>query len=344
MRPQQVITEKMLQVMPPAEAVNWLRDRRGALGKSGLLRTTEESEAFEEALLARGDPYIDFGLAQYGVSRSVAKKLYEGGDEGLRCTILANSPDGGCAPYWDGFEVGAPETSTEFAALLSNPLLKDNVFEKFFERTGFFENITDDAFEQALVAAADNSRLATPYDEAWMDGYAEYSYNKVFSAAWNMTLTIPATPRGAATLAHFLAKVLPPTNFDATAALKRWFLPNEGGGLDWGFYLRSRIADLLPADDQLLKSPDKALRLSFYRRFQPSRQKDWVKLLTLDGDDGLSAALSNHNIWRSEEYREALSRACWDFPDPNHRLDLPNFFNAAERDMLAKHPEWFNRR
>jgi hypothetical protein len=41
----------MLQVLPPAEAVNWLRDRRAALGKSEL-RATEESEALENVLLA----------------------------------------------------------------------------------------------------------------------------------------------------------------------------------------------------------------------------------------------------------------------------------------------------
>jgi hypothetical protein len=106
--------------------------------------------------------------------------------------------------------------------------------------------------------------------------------------------------------------------------------------------VRTRIADLLKADDALLKSDDIALRASFYRRFDPKRCPNWVKFNELDGEEFLEAALWNKHIWKSEPDRERLSQICWDHPDPDSSLRMPNLFRAHEDRMRTEHPDWFS--
>ena len=70
------------------------------------------------------------------------------------------------------------------------------------------------------------------------------------------------------------------TTFDVHASIARWRIDDKPVHAEkWyemspSFYLRSTIADLLEADDDLLGSDDLALRRSFYRRFQPCRYKN----------------------------------------------------------------------
>ena len=51
----------------------------------------EDHEFLEGVLLDRSAPYIDFGLARYGLNHNVAQKLHIRGDEGLR-SLLAIAP------------------------------------------------------------------------------------------------------------------------------------------------------------------------------------------------------------------------------------------------------------
>jgi hypothetical protein len=95
------------------------------------------------------------------------------------------------------------------------------------------------------------------------------SYHSVFKAAWELTATAPNTPRWANVLYQLLRNCEPPpTSFEPIPALSRWHLLDDQR--DYGFYLRSRLADLLKADNALLNSKDPALRQSFYRRFNPA--------------------------------------------------------------------------
>jgi hypothetical protein len=337
-KPHEVITVKFLQVCPVLEAACWLKDERKKM-RSHRWRS-EENEQFERALFDRNDEYIDFALAKYGVAYSVAKALYTRGDEGIRCTILANLPGGGASGFGDEFEVASPQTANEFAALMSNPSLSNELYEQFFERKRVFESLTDDEFEHALYAIADNPRLTTPYDDSFLDGYSEYSHNRVFNAAWNLTLTVPPSPRAAASIERVLSKCAKPFNFDVARALGLWYpTPREKGERDWGVDLRTRIADLLPCDRELLRSSDPAIRQSFLRRFDPTREIDWKTFLT--NEDAFYNVARNKLVWRSDTHREAFRETCWDFPDPRSNLDMPNLFNAFEEKMRAEHPGWF---
>jgi hypothetical protein len=343
-----IITTKYLRVCPPTEAVNWLKERRQKIENVNNSFLLPNRELIEGTLLERFDAYIDFGLALYGVDHKTAQKLYSKGDLGLRCTILANTPNGGYDAIQSRFVVAelAPDNLVELSALMSNPNIDDRILEFCFERKQLFEKVSDEHYRNILLVVGDNPRLSKPYDDRWVDGYADYSYHKVFNDAWNLTKTVPATVEWAAVLAHLLRNCLPPSNFDPIPAISRWYIDaaqnaEERNWHGYGFYVRSRLADLLNADDALRNADDLALRTSFYRRFDPRRYPNWKTLAPKDGEEFLTAALENKLIWKSPTDRETLSALCWEYPDPRSNMDMPNFFRAREDGMRRDHPEWF---
>jgi hypothetical protein len=346
-----IIDAKFLGVCPAADAVQWLRERREKISDVNRASRFEEHEFLESVLLDRCDPHIDFGLARYGLDHKVAHRLYDRGDEGLRCTILASAPHGGFDHYRSMFVVAEPASDNlvELLALVSNPHLDDEVLEACFERKDLFSQVSDDHYRSLLFALGDNPRLAKPYDDRFLDGWSDYMYHRVFAAAWNLTVSLPATIQWAVALSHLLKNCSPPRNFDAVVALSRWYIDDAPGSsatnppaVQYGFYLRTRIADLLKADEALLKSDDVALRASFYRRLDPQRYPTWAKFAERDGEAFLEAALVNKLIWKSEADRETLSQLCWDHPDPDSNLYMPNYFRAREDTMRTEHPEWFS--
>jgi hypothetical protein len=342
---EQIVDAKFLSVCPPTEAVQWLRAARSGMDKLKSLSRKDYSHQ-EQTLASRNDPYIDFGLARYGTSEAAGKEVYDRGDLGIRCAYLAHFPGGGFNWIGNTFELASkpPQALEELCALVTNPNLDDEVFKACFEKRGIFAGMSHEEFQTILIVLSDSKRLVTPYDDTFMDGYADYSYHKVFEAAWNLALTVPASTRWASVLYHLLYRCLPPrSDFDANAAIVRWrLLPQTKADKisDYGFYLRSRLADLLRADNALLTSKDAALRTSFYRRFDPRAYSVWPDFVS-DGEHFLDNALHNKLLWQSPEVRDALNRLCWDHPDPHARLDMPNAYKAIEARMLEEHPQWF---
>jgi hypothetical protein len=189
---EQIVDAKFLSVCPPTEAVQWLRAAARSSSIGGLNSLTRKDYSHQEQTLAdRNDPYIDFGLARYGTSEAAGKIVYARGDLGIRCAYLAYFPGGGFG-WRDNFELASspPQELEELCALVKNPSLADETFKMCFESRGVFETLTDEAFQSVLVAVSDNERLMTPYDDKYMDGYADYSYHSVFEAAWKLTLAV----------------------------------------------------------------------------------------------------------------------------------------------------------
>src|SRR5207249_674770 len=102
-------------------------------------------------------------------------------------------------------------------------------------------------------------------------------------------------------LNRLLYKAQPPGGFkkEVEQAIERWRIDppkkeddryyNPGHGFD----LRSRLADLLEADERLLNSPDLALRQSFYRRFSPWKFKNWPTFIERDGEFAFDEFVGN---------------------------------------------------
>lgn len=339
---QSIIDGKFLSLCPASEAVAWLKGKREAIRDLRFGFRGGENQHEEETLAARNDPYIDFGLARYGWCAKACKPVYERGDHAIKCTFLAYFPNGGFHSIFDDkFELSEqhPDGAEELQALMMNRSLADKTFTNCFEQKGPFANLTEEEFQGVLYYAGDNPRLSTPYDDRFLDGWSDYSYHSVFKAAWGLTETVPNTPRWANVLCHLLRNCEPPTNFDPIPVMSRWYLPEEKS--DHGLYLRSRLADLLKANDALLKSKDPALRHSFYRRFNPASYPHWPEFAKADEEYFLDEALWNKFLWRTADTRAVLNQLCWSHPDPRSNMDKPNFYNGREERMREQHPEFF---
>jgi hypothetical protein len=336
---QSIIDGKFLNLCPASEAVAWLKGKREAIQNLRFGFRGGENQHEEQTLTARNDPYIDFGLARYGWCAKACKQVYERGDHAIKCTFLAHFPNGGFDRITNAFSLAdqQPNGAEELQALMTNTSLVDETFTNCFEQKGPFANLTEEDFQGVLCYAGDNSRLSTPYDDSYLDGWSDYSYHSVFKAAWELTATAPNTPRWANVLYQLLRNCEPPpTSFEPIPVLSRWHLQD-----DYGFYLRSRLADLLKADNALLNSKDPALRQSFYRRFNPASYQRWWEFATADQEYFLDEALWNQFLWRTAETRSELRRLCWAHPDPRSNLDKPNFYNGREKRMREEHPEFF---
>jgi hypothetical protein len=340
---EQIVDGKYLTLCPAAEAVQWLKEKRASIEDLKSLMGKDYSHQ-EGVLAARNDPYIDFGLARYGTSDKACRAVYMRGDLAIRCTFLAYFPNGGFAIIFRAFELSdqLPREMDELRALVSNTTLDDEIFISCFEKKGLFEPLNEEEYQDILAHIASNVRLMTPYDEKYLDGYSDYRYHKVFDTAWALAGTAPTNARWASVLYHLLYRCLPPHGFDAANAIKRWYFSprSEDEKRDAGFYLRSRLADCLKADDNLLKSKDAALRESFYSRFDPRAYPKWPQF-TADTEHFLDRAMYNPNLWRTPELRDALRELAWVHPDPNSNMDMPNTYNFAYEHMKQKYPQWF---
>jgi hypothetical protein len=350
--PTRIVTQKLLSVCPADKAVDWLNERRKQR-RRWFLAQDGETDSYELILLNRFDCYIDFGLAKYGTSFDIAKQLYARADEALRRVILANTPAGGFN-YNSENVIAEPSVDrlSELHALMSNPHLPDGIFRRCFARDGIFGKLTENEFRELIIHVTNNTRLSTPYYEAgWMDGWAQHDYHKVFDDAWNLANSMPTTEPWAYALWMLLRRTEQPLGFKPKPAINRWQIdppiePNERYPYrPYSFALRSRLADLVKADESLLQADDLALRLSLYRRFNPARFPNWSQFYDRDGEDFLDAARSNEALWQLGAHRDRLSELHWQHSraDPNHDLLLPNQFKSIEREMKANHPDWFVR-
>ena len=339
-----IVDVKFLSVCPPYDAVGWLKERRAEIGELDRLGLKDYSHQ-ELALAARNDPYIDFGLARYGTSTEAGKIVYGRGGAAIRITFLAHFPWAGFSSIFDNFELAdkAPASIEQLAATVANPSLSDRLFIQCFEKAGIFEKASEEEYQNILIAAADNPRLMTPYDDTFLDGYSDYSYHNVFQAAWQLTTTVPVTARWASVMYHFLYRCqLGHGGFDAKAAIARWKHKPETNenNKDVTYFLRSRLADHLEPSDELLNSQDGSLRESFYRRFSPWQYPKWHQFAK-DADCFFDGAIRNDNLWRKKELREALGELCWGAPDPQASMERPNAFRGREVWVRREHPDWF---
>jgi hypothetical protein len=226
--------------------------------------------------------------------------------------------------------------------------LSDEYYEHLIQHTEYFSGLTERDYKFMLCRIGQNKRLCTPLDDIAWDGYSDYKYHGVFTAAWSLTRTVPVTKEWALVLVHLLQNACPPVGHEGIEeAIERWRIDSpkeeeEHYNPGYSFELRSLLADLLEADDNLLGSSDLALRKSFYRRFRPWKYKEWLGFLGKDGEEFLREAIrSNYDLWKSQENREKLSRLAWDCPDPNSDMMMPSLFEASERRFREEHPKWF---
>jgi hypothetical protein len=355
---QKRITATFLKNCSPDKAYDWLSDSAKSIEgtKLGFSRKSElqhEHRVLEYLLMRRRHALIDLGLAQYARTPHVLRTVFARGGSGIHCAVLANPfffysgwlSEGAVVNLVTVVQRG---NRREVEALALNPHLPDSFYENLIKRTKYFADLDDRTYKFMLYRLGDNLRLSASYDDTYLDGYQDYKFHTVFTAAWELTTTVPTTQEWAGILAQLLHKTQPPVGFKEVAqVIERWRIDplrkdddsyyNPG----YGFDLRSRLADLLEADDQLLNTPDSALRHSFFRRFSPRKYKNWPDFLEKHGEEFVQEAMQNNALWKSSEEREKLKQVAWASPDPRSDMMMPNVFRAREKSLLEQHPDWF---
>jgi hypothetical protein len=149
-----------------------------------------DREVLENALLKRDEPLINLGLALFGYEEKTGLTLYSKDDKFLKKAVLAGTTIRKFFGHsWVSGVVNAliDEKNTELlGALLSNPIIDDNILINLYEKKDSFERIDDDFWYTLIAHSVSNPRLHTPYDDKWMDGWSEYSYSRVFVAGWEL--------------------------------------------------------------------------------------------------------------------------------------------------------------
>lgn len=324
-------------------------------GFSGRYELEGERKVLEYLLLRRKNPLIDLGLAQFACTPHVLRTVFARSGAGARCAVLANPFLFGFSLLGEGSTINLREIVSrgnrrELEALALNAHLPDDFYEHLISRTEYFSDLDDRNYKFMLYRLGDNARLSAPYDETFLDGYSDYKYHKIFTAAWHLCATVPTTQEWAAVLVHLLYKAQLPVGFEEIGqVIERWCIDppkkedhryyNPG----YAFDLRSRLADLLEADEQLLNSPDLALRQSFYRRFSLWKFKNWPEFLEKDGEEFVQEAVcGNASLWKSREERDRLRQVAWECPDPHSDMMMPNIYRGREKSLREEHPEWFH--
>lgn len=358
------ITATFLSTCSAQKAYEWLSEYSKASTVSdvtvarvwGLAR---ERRVLEYLLLRRKDKLIDLGLAQFSYTPHVLRTVFARGTSGIRCAVLANHllnelDHLGRKPVFDLSMIATLGNRDELEALALNPHLPNLLYEHLLDRTAYFAGLDELNYKFMLSRLGENIRLSTPYEKAGSTIWPwskEHEYNGVFSKAWRLTTRVPATEEWAEVLLKLLHKaegglrkeeiaqtiarwqIDPPRKDDVNEA-DLFFYPGSG------YDLRSRLADLLNADDSLLNAEDPALRHSFYRRFHPWEYKKWTEFFQKDGESFVWEAMQNMNLWKTKEVRDQLREIAYDTPY-TELGNMTGMFLRRENAVRKTHTEWF---
>ncbi|NBV87316.1 MAG: hypothetical protein EBS01_13885 [Verrucomicrobia bacterium] len=372
-----IIQEAALMAMPPAAVADFLKNR--AFQNRAEAREDPVDEIAERALRGRADPLINLSLARYGRHMEVVSELFHqsSGASPIRLACLSNqflghSFYGQRFPEWL-FDInrGDPGSAAawlsdapviELCALFENPTLGDFFLRDLLERRDAWKAITDDRLRIIVEILQRNPRMKTPRESDQMNGYAEYSYNSVFDAAWKLAETAPVNEGWAFALGWLYEELLM-DSVSVETPLKlaeRWHIDpadeeaNESQAKDHDIgylgnmervrkgFARLALARRKLEFTELLDSDDLAFRAAAYSDGYLNAEQLWAAY-EKDGNIFLTEAINNPYLWLRWGTRKALRDITWDVVRNDKRSDLmpANDYNRIERDMREKHPDWF---
>ncbi|WP_054287148.1 hypothetical protein [Gulbenkiania mobilis] len=319
------------------------------------LETGDMDGELETALLGLNHRLVDLALASHTAFSTTARALFDRNDLALRVALFANQTQRSVFFGFrldDLFDDGAEGltrylvmcSDEERDALFQNPTINDRFLSDFLSCGALWQAMSEDQRQQAVFSLAQNERMHTSYSSPFMDGQAEFDYERVFHEAWRLASKLPVTNTWASRLSS-LYEHLPAEAMDLDdplATAQRW----EGN--TWPYLsIRQSLARLaLSTKDAslstLLNHSDPAFRMAAYQFGNLSRD-DLSAAFKRDGEDAFSAMVCNEHLWRDIEYRNALHDMAWCVISEQNdgSLDTANRFNAIRDRMASTHPEWF---
>jgi len=297
----QQIEAKLTTSLSTESAIEWLKANASKKGSSMLSSNTNNLKDFvNSSYVKRDDPNLSLAVARYGTHIETLKKLYQSDDPVIKMAILANSSIGPEGFLQDGIIEKSeaiklildPEVNSDFIkALFSNPHIDREFLTEVVEKENEFKDIDDNTFTLIIWTIISNPILLEKYDDTIMDGYAEYSFDKLLFSLFSLVSTVPVNKNWAAILQPLLFKItLPYVSDDISLnVIDRWFNPeteDDKGELsdmekDTFFFLRTEIAKVFlksHGNHREKISPnhqDKAIRLAYYENTKPTEFFDW---------------------------------------------------------------------
>ena len=332
----------------------------------------------EKSLLARGDPLINLGLAQYGIEDDTVKTLFHSTEPAyrtaLRLAVLSNQALATHQAYHTGNLIEAligdrrnigewltELSNEELRALLTNPTLDDNFLIDYLEQKVGWHELGERRQIFVLRALAKNPRMTAHYESITMDGYAEYKHSAVFSAAWQLAETAPVKIQWCWALYELFRHTTASSMLNKPLEVAtRWFpdpadikaVAAEASAQESGYlgafalirYELVRLAMETPsvgADlEGLLSHEDLALRLGACRYGRlTDGQINAAK--ARDPKFVFGEVVRNEWLWSRAATRETLKTLAWEQPDPRSYMDAPNLYRHQEAEFRRKQPGWF---
>lgn len=367
-----VILEAELMSSPSETVVSFLRER-AKVDRYSRMNDNVDKE-LEAALLGRRIPLVTLALAKYAQHIETLRMLYQEApaDSGVQLATLTNTVAAG--DYFTGFPaslLGGNEgliewlgkaSGMQLSALFNNPKLHSTFLRDLLEGDKEWAAVDLDRLAHVTMLLASNERMRTPYDDTHMDGYAEYTHDSVFNAAWKLAERVPNNIKWAVALSSLYER-LEATAFSIEKPLEvaqRWVpqpddkenLEREAEDIRRGWLsnysgVRKGLARLALKKDHkllaaLLVSEDPAQRAAAYS--SAALSADQLKdAYAKDGELVFNMAMHNHGIWRNPTSRAGLREIAWDVVknDKHSDLSAANIYNSIRDDLAKKHPEWF---
>lgn len=367
-----LVKEYELMASSPREVFDFYKDRSENNDKyrwDGLV--DEDTDA---TLWTRGEPLINLAIAQYGSNKEIAKQILKGDSEPLRWALLKNWSGGrifddfpACLFEDDAALAAFMNTcpKSELVAMFANPGIADSFISDLFEGKKIWNELDEDRQQFIVRSFAQNPRACTERDDSFMDGYAEYSYNKVFAAGWSLCAKVTPSKHWAIVLSELTDKLLdegfPFKDEEIMEVISRWYPSDEdvaeskydsedhykesSGYLSTWQSVRQNLVKLIAESSKhgnLAENPDIAIRCGYYRygRLNNDQMK---AAFDKDGAAAWQAMCSNARLWTNKEKRQVLHDIAWaaDSLDGRSNLDNANQYNAFYDRFKAQYPAMF---
>ena len=336
--------------------------------QEGRIENTLEPEV-EIELLNRNEKLIELAIALYGVHsdsvRQVFKKANKQKNKPIILACLSNSvlargsytvdevPEQLFENDEELVEWLKGSTNEEIETLFQNKGISTNFVNDFFEGNAYWQALDDERRITCLLALYDNPIITENYSGP-MDGYAEYTHNKLFDAGWKLAETVPTTKPYAMALGLLYEKLIDKRyNYEAETVAKRWMVEvEEDSKKKWRLndyeWIRAGIYKCIvkwgntTKDNEQLNHSDIAYRAIAYSKFLLSEEQ-MIAAYDKDKLIALEYMLKNNYIWRFEHLRARLCSLSWDADEKynSNYLDCANNYKYKEEEIKKLNPEWF---
>ena len=344
-------TEYQVAHSSPEFVFEWLKE----YGSQKIIFTSPFA-ILEQTLFEKNNKLINLGLALYATEPSVVYKLYESGEQTIKRACLSGrsvEPMGFGTSWlieygvlseimYNYKEDGALEL---LKSTFNNPHLPDSLLINLYTKSDIFTDVEEGVWVCLVGLTCGNKRISTPYNSLVIDGYAEYEYNKVFSAAWKLFETLPVTKDNARELVRLSEDLVPypPYDMNVLEVIQRWRSENTK---DESIFadVRAGLVRLLNVHDdnftKLKDSKDVAKRRGYYKNLTRVTSEQVDEYFAKDGELFLYEALYCEAYFKTEDIRGRLRNACWSVKDDDH-MHFPNLYTAREVHFTQRYPEWF---